>query len=52
MSEEEYIDLAAEKDEHEEDAYSTTIQMIIQLAKKVKKIEKRIKKLEEKEVSR
>lgn len=44
MSEEEYIDLAAEKDEHE--GHPTILQMVIQLSKKVKKLEKRIKKLE------
>jgi len=44
MSEEEYIDLAAEKDENE--GYPTNIQMIIQLSKKIKKLEKRIQDLE------
>lgn len=46
MSEEEYIDLADSMDERE--GFSTAMQIMIQLSKKIKKLEKRIKDLEKK----
>ena len=45
MGEEDYIDLADSMNENENDR-PTYLQMIIQLSKKIKKLEKRIIKLE------